>query len=92
MTLAIVYWRDANFSLTDEFADESDYIMTTVGWVSRTDDGRWVRVVGEKGPEESAAEVERQVTRIPRENIVDIEPLGVRIERDGVPDWFVQEY
>lgn len=70
--IELVTWRDAHFSLTDDFREEDDYLMETVGWVRV--DGRWLRIEGEHGPDDTV----RQVTRVPLENVINREPLFMR--------------
>jgi hypothetical protein len=61
--LELVTWRDAHFSINDDF-DEDDYLMQTPGWTSI--DGRFLKIEGERQPDGSA----RAVTRVPLENVV----------------------
>lgn len=78
MRLELVRWRDAHFSIDDNDTDNEDYIMETPGWVR--EDGRWLRIEGEHGPDGMA----RAVTRVPLENVVARVPL---YSKDQVDEW-----
>lgn len=75
MSLELVRWRDAHFSLEDmeQEDDDTDYIVELVGWAEVR--GRWLRVESEHLPNEDGA---RCVTRIPMENVVERIPLTGR--------------
>lgn len=64
MTLELVTWRDAYFEKEVPESPREDFLMKTVGWT--TEGPRFLRVVGERGPEG----VKRAVTYIPIENVV----------------------
>ena len=70
MALELVTWRDAHFSLDDTESDD-DFLVETVGWAS--DDGRFLRVVGENLPDDRGS---RCVTRIPYGMVVARVVLG----------------
>ena len=82
MSLELIRWRDAVFSLTDEFDDDGDepfdYVVELVGWA--TLNGRWLHVESEHLPGNDGV---RCVTRIPIENVVERVPLTGRWATNG---------
>jgi len=72
--LEAVAWLDASFQI-DEGNSDPNTLIRTVGWVTR--DGRWLRIVGERATDHS---LERSVTRVPIELVVERRPLH---EDDG---------
>jgi len=71
--MEIVEWRDANFQINAaDFEDglDSDYIIATIGWTQERE--KWLIVIGE-----ITSDGERQVSRIPKENVVSRKRLVV---------------
>lgn len=61
--LVLVRWRDAYFDFDREGRSEprSDYVVETVGWLTRQDD-TWIEITSERLPDEGG----RAVSTIPR--------------------------
>lgn len=78
--LELVKWTDAYF-YRDDGDEYDDYIMQTVGWVSLSESGEFLRVASEKQPHDDGF---RCVTYIPRVNIV--RRLSLRTEEEYPPE------